>query len=231
MPCVSIIIPVFNEADRIVGFLQYMQALVKRHHSPTEEVEWIVVDGGSEDNTSELAEPYVNYVLSSPKGRARQMNAGIRQATGQTLLFLHCDTVLPERPLVLDDESNGKQYDWGFYSIRLSGQSRLLRVVEKMMTWRSGVTRVATGDQCLFIKRHVLDKLGPFADMPLMEDVEMSKRLRRYASPLIVPEAVVTSSRRWEERGIIKTIVLMWYLRALYFFGVSPRVLVKKYYG
>ena len=220
-PSVSIVIPTLNESSGIVNHLQVLKATIAEYN-----VEIILADGGSHDDTVSLASPYVDHIVMSEKGRARQMNAGANVASGEYVLFLHCDTVLPSYPFVFLSQ----RCVWGFYSVRLSGRHWLLRVIERMMTLRSSITRVATGDQCLFINRLHFAQMNGFADIPLMEDVEISKKLRRHSPPYIVSTPVVTSSRRWEQYGIFKTVVTMWYLRALYFLGVSPTILVKKYY-
>ena len=227
-PRLSIIIPVLNEAEGICAFLQSVQQTIQH-----QAIEVIVVDGGSTDGTAELANKYADQLLISSKGRALQMNMGARYARAPNLLFLHSDTQLPAPPLSFPflSASLEDHYLWGFYRVKLSGDGISLRIIETMMVWRSSITEVATGDQCLFIKKTLFDQLLGFAEIPLMEDVEMSKRLRRMTPPLVIREPVVTSSRRWEKHGILKTVCKMWYLRALYFFGVSPHSLARYYYG
>lgn len=223
MPPLSIIIPVFNEAAGIVAQLQPLQTLRDK------QVEIILVDGGSTDNTLELARPFVDIALcSSEKGRARQMNIGAEKAQGRLLLFLHGDTFLPAD--VLSRLSSVQQNQWGFFCLRLSGQGLWLRLIERMINIRSRLSSVATGDQCLFIDRSLFLSLKGYAAIPLMEDVEISKRLRGQSSPVVISAPVTSSSRRWEERGVWPTILLMWRLRFLYFIGVPPHKLVKKYY-
>jgi rSAM/selenodomain-associated transferase 2 len=220
----SIIIPVLNEADVI------QKQLLELKKSLNADNEIIVVDGGSHDDTVILAENLADRVIISPqKGRAFQMNAGAALAQGDTLLFLHSDTCLPNHFTHFDFIKNEKK--WGFFRVRLSGTQWQFRIIETMMNLRSQFTAIATGDQGIFIKRQFFEDLKGFAEIPLMEDVELCKRLRKYASPLIVKETVTTSSRRWEQHGIVKTILLMWRLRLDYFFGVSPSVLVKRYYS
>jgi rSAM/selenodomain-associated transferase 2 len=223
----SIIIPVLNEAETISRHLTRLQNI-----APTVNKEIIIVDGGSQDNTVVLAQALADKVLMSEKGRAKQMNLGAENASGKTLLFLHGDTLLP-----IDDVSTDELFPfikqtkkWGFYPVRLSGKRVFFRIIERMINIRSRLTSVATGDQCIFVDKVFFNTIGQFSNIPLMEDVELSKRLRRYALPCIPRVSVTTDSRRWEKNGVFKTIFLMWYLRSLYFFGVSPTLLVKRYY-
>jgi len=221
MSSLSIVIPVLNEAEKIVSHLKKI-----RENIANISVEVIVVDGGSVDNTQVLASPYAEKIIASEKGRAKQMNAGASVASGDYLLFLHIDTVLPSSAFSFLQ----KECQWGFYRILLSGKAWPFRVIEKMMTWRSSLSRIATGDQCIFVRRELFNAMNGYASISLMEDVDLCKRLRKIAKPLVIKNPVITSSRRWEENGICKTIWLMWYLRLQYFFGVSPEVLVDKYY-
>ena len=220
----SIIIPVLNEAEEIESRLESIQFFRKNGH------EIILADGGSTDGTINLAKPYVDSIVSSQVGRAAQMNAGALNANGNNLFFLHIDSILPEEicdELSLFDSQN----IWGFCRIRLSGKHCLFRLIETMMNLRSRITFIATGDQGLIISKVLFEKIGGYPSIDLMEDVEICKCLKRLSNPVVINSEIETSSRRWEERGIIKTIILMWYLRLLYFFGVSPKRLVKIYYS
>lgn len=220
----SIVIPTLNEAANIEATLLSLQQLREQG------VELLLSDGGSSDQTCLLAEPWVDQQCNADQGRANQMNAGARVASGDYLLFLHADTHLPESFAEHWQQIITEQPDWGYCAIRLSGRHWLLRVVERMMNWRSRVTRVATGDQAMFVHRELFERIGGFATIPLMEDIEICKRLRKIATPVRITTPVVTSSRRWEERGIVTTILLMWRLRLAYFLGVSPEQLVARYY-
>lgn len=221
----TIIIPVLNEAENIVTCLQPLQGIRQAGH------EVIVVDGGSSDNTWALAEPYADHLLESGAGRARQMNAGASMASGDVLVFLHADTTLPN--MAMQDIARalliGKKC-WGRFSVRLSGQQPLFRLVETMMNIRSCLTAIATGDQAMFIQREIFTSVGGFDEIPLMEDIAMSKKLKRYGRPACLQARVCTSSRRWEQQGILRTVLLMWSLRLRYWMGVSPEVLVQSYY-
>lgn len=169
------------------------------------------------------------YVLSSARGRARQMNAGARAADADILLFLHADTILPDGALdrVRDAVANGAL--WGRFDVRLSGRRRAFRVIEFFMNLRSACTGIVTGDQALFVRRDAFRWLNGFAPIELMEDVELSTRLKWLARPYRIRTPVSTSSRRWERDGVVATVLRMWLLRALYAFGVSPRRLARWY--
>ncbi len=219
----SIVIPQLNEAE---GIVEHLQALQKWRP----DVELIVVDGGSVDNSVELARPLVDHIVVVEPGRAKQMNAGAQLARGHYLLFLHADTRLPDRLLESLAGWRKREALWGFFRLRLSGDHWLLRWVERGVNWRSKLTSVATGDQCLFVERQTLKQLGYFPVQPLMEDVALSKILRRRARPLMDKQRVVSSSRRWERRGIVRTILLMWRLRLAYFLGADAEALAERYY-
>ncbi|MFT7387447.1 MAG: rSAM/selenodomain-associated transferase 2 [Candidatus Endobugula sp.] len=233
----SIIIPVLNEARTVVKCLEKLQAMADFY--PHYNIEIIVVDGGSVDNTLALAKPLADQVISAQKGRAKQMNSGAKNAAGNYLLFLHSDTDLPFSSDISTSKNRvstfpfihcDEKVQWGFYPISLSGKHVFFRVIETMINYRSRITSVATGDQCLFVERALFFKEAGYSNLPLMEDVELTKRLRKKYKPYIASSCAITDSRRWERRGIIKTVLLMWYLRGLYFLGVSPLSLVKKYY-
>lgn len=224
-PLLSIIIPVLNEAAAITEQLPRWQQLQQAG------CEVIVADGGSDDNSSSLLELHVDQLVSSAKGRAKQMNTAAKQASAAWLLFLHVDTELTVSIDEVIQQLAVSDAAWGFFRLRLSGQQWPFRVIERAINCRSRLTSVATGDQCLFVRADVFRCLAGYADIPLMEDVELSKRLRRLSRPLIINIPVVTSSRRWQQHGIIKTVLLMWRLRLAYFLGVSPQRLQQSYYG
>ena len=221
---ISIIIPVRNEAENIGRLLPELQKYRERGH------EIIVVDGGSEDETVSLARPLADSLLQTPAGRATQMNAGARKAKGTALWFLHVDSQVPEHAdeLISNALMNGDS-TWGRFDVRLSGSNKSLRIVEAMMNMRSRLTGIATGDQAIFISHDLFVKVGGFPDQCLMEDVEISKMLKRHQSPVTLHEKLLTSSRRWEQNGIFRTIFLMWLLRAAYFFGVPAEKLCLRY--
>jgi rSAM/selenodomain-associated transferase 2 len=220
----SVIIPTLRERRRIADTLQPLQELRRRGH------EVILVDGGSDDGTRDVAAPLVDSVLTSEKGRARQMNAGARAARGDVLLFLHADTLVP--PAALD--AMLRQFPrcdrpWGWFDVRLSGRGLVLRLTEHLMNARSRLTRISTGDHAIFVRRKTFARIGGFPDIPLMEDVALSRALKRQGRPLCLKGPVVTSSRRWEEHGVWRTILLMWRLRLAYALGADPRRLARSY--
>lgn len=216
---VSIIIPVLNEAEVISNTLQLLQPLRAQGH------ELIIVDGGSTDETLSLVGPLADVVTHSEKGRALQMNAGAAIARGNIFWFLHADTLVAEDSLALLSNAQSSGYDWGRFNVRLSGQQVLLRIVERMMNLRSCLTGIATGDQGLFMTRDTFDEVGGFPLIPLMEDIEISKQLKKIGRPACIKAVLVTSSRRWEKNGILRTIWLMWRLRLLYWLGVPAESL------
>lgn len=223
-PALSIVVPTLNEAEGIARTLGALQPLRARG------CEVIVVDGGSTDGTPEMAAPLADRVLRAERGRGRQQNAGARAARGEVLLFLHADTRLPEAAdrRVLDGV-RGSGRGWGRFDVRLSGRHPLLRVVERGISLRSRLTGIATGDQAIFVRREWLAAVGGFPEVPLMEDVALSRALRRLGRPLCLRDAVVTSSRRWESRGVVRTVLLMWRLRLAYSLGVDPARLAERY--
>lgn len=221
---ISIVVPALDEAAGIQSVLAPLQPLRERGH------EVIVVDGGSTDGTPDLAASLADRVISSPRGRAVQQNAGAAAASGDVLLFLHADTALPDGAdaLVLGGlRRTGR--GWGRFDVRLSGRHPLLRVVERMIGIRSRLSGIATGDQAIFVRREWFWRGGGFPELPLMEDVAITRALKRLGRPLCLRTRVTTSSRRWEERGIARTILLMWRLRWAYFRGADPAELARRY--
>ena len=222
MARLTIILPVLDEAAIIVDALQALAPLRARG------AEVIIADGGSSDGTASLAQPFADRVSAAPRGRGAPMNAGASLGTGDMLLFLHADTTLPDdadrlvaRALV--------QRAWGRFDLRIAGRHPLLAIVARMINWRSRITGVATGDQAIFVTREAFDAVGGFPDVPLMEDIAISRRLKRLCRPLCIATPVITSGRRWEYHGVLRTIVLMWRLRLAYYFGVEPARLAMRY--
>jgi rSAM/selenodomain-associated transferase 2 len=215
----AIIIPTLDEAARIRAALEALAPLRARGHQV------IVVDGGSADATAELAAPLCDLVLSAPRGRAVQLNAGARAARAQALVFLHADTRLPERA----DEHILRALEaasWGRFDVRIESRHPLLGIVACAMNLRSRLTGIATGDQAIFVRR---EAFPGFPEIALMEDIAFSRAMKRRGRPLCLRERVSTSGRRWEARGVLRTIVLMWRLRLLYALGVAPQRLARQY--
>ncbi|MCI0399699.1 MAG: TIGR04283 family arsenosugar biosynthesis glycosyltransferase [Gammaproteobacteria bacterium] len=224
MSRLSVIIPTLNQADEISGMLCPLQSLRARHH------EVIVVDGGSDDGMRDAARGLADSVILGTRGRGRQMNAGAALATGEILIFLHADTRLPEGvdrflPLAMAESAR----DWGRFDVRLSGSHRIFRLIESLMNLRSRLTGIATGDQAIFIRRHLFTQIGGFPEIDLMEDIAISHVLKCHGRPLCLRQRVVTSSRRWEQYGIFRTIIKMWYLRLAYMLGADPSDLAEQY--
>ena len=227
MARLSIIMPVLDEGDGIAGALDALAELRGLG------VEVIVVDGGSQDATVQRARLRADHVLLAPRGRALQMNAGAAKASGDVLLFLHADTRLPPEAerLVLDGLARSTRH-WGRFDVTIEGRHPMLPVIAFTMNLRSRMTGIATGDQAIFVKRDAFQTAGGFAEIPLMEDVALSKRLKRTGRPLCLRERAITSGRRWETHGVFRTILLMWRLRLAYFFGADPAALARRYrYG
>lgn len=223
----SIVMPVLNEAPGIEAALQSLQAMRARG------AEVIVVDGGSTDGTSGLARPLADRVIVAPRGRARQMNAGAAVAQGRVLLFLHADTRLPEQADREVREAIGDVCDggrpWGRFDVAIEGRSSWLKLVACMMNLRSRLTGIATGDQAIFVSRPVFRAVGGFPDIPLMEDIALSRALNHLGRPVCLATRLTTSGRRWETHGVWRTILFMGWLRLRYFLGADPVRLAREY--
>ena len=220
---VSVIIPALNEEKNIAATLRSILPLGPH--------EIIVVDGGSTDRTVALCRELGISVLFSPRGRATQMNLGARQATGEALLFVHADTKLPSSALDdIDLALADSRIVGGRFDVRLEGKHWMLKRIGAMISLRSRISRVATGDQGIFVRRDVFAELGGYPELPLMEDIALSRALKRRGRLACLRSRVVTSARRWEADGIWRTIFKMWALKSLYLIGISP-LRLKRYYG
>ena len=222
-PALSIVMPALNEAAGIEATLQALQELRARG------VELVLADGGSSDATPALARPFVDAVVDAPRGRALQMNAGSARARADALLFLHADTRLPPLGDVLVLQALAGAACWGRFDVRIEGRPWMLRVVAALMNLRSRASGIATGDQAIFVTREAFERVGGFPVQPLMEDIEISRRLKRLGRPACLGARVCTSGRRWEQRGVWRTIVLMWRLRWRYWRGESAAQLAQAY--
>jgi rSAM/selenodomain-associated transferase 2 len=220
----SIIVPVLDEAG---GIAAHLAALAPIRAGGAEV---IVLDGGSRDGTTEIAAPYADRVLRAPRGRASQMNAGAHAAAGDVLLFLHADTRLPPRADALIAQAlaaSGRV--WGRFDVSIEGRTAVLPLIATMMNWRSRMTGIATGDQAIFVTRDAFRAVGGYPDIPVMEDIVLSQRLKRLGRPVCLGERVTTSGRRWDERGAVRTIWTMWRLRLAFALGADPRRLASAY--
>jgi rSAM/selenodomain-associated transferase 2 len=221
---ISIIIPMLNEIDTLADLLDHL--LMFKHH----DCEIIFVDGGSCDGSAALVEIAGFSIIHSTAGRAHQMNIGAAKATGEVMVFLHADTRLPIDAIqVITHATKDWQHQWGRFDVVITGQSAMLKIVAFMMNCRSRWSSIATGDQAIFIKRSLFICIGGFPEQPLMEDIELCRRLRDNFQPACVREKVFTSGRRWEARGVWRTIFLMWKLRWHYWRGVSADEIAAAY--
>ncbi len=217
---ISVIIPTLNESSTIARTVTRTVAL------SFEEI--IVSDGGSTDPTVPMVQVCCDRVPSTrlvtgPTGRARQLNAGAQASRGDILVFLHADTELPPNAkAVIESAMADPKVVGGRFDIRFDRPSRWGDMISWFMNRRSRMTGIATGDQAIFVRREVFKQMGGFPDIPLMEDIEFSRRLKRLGATAPLAEIVTTSFRRWEQNGPLRTILLMWTLRFLYWLGVSP---------
>jgi len=220
----SIIVPVLDESSGIVASLTSLATFRARG------AEVIVVDGDSVDGTAALAKPLADFIVSSQRGRALQMNAGAAIAGGDVLLFLHVDTRLPpDADALIHQGLAHSQRAWGRFDVTIEGRHPLLPLVATLMNARSRLTGIATGDQAMFMTREAFNTAGGFPGIALMEDIALSRRLKTVSAPLCLHARGTTSGRRWESRGVARTILLMWRLRLAYFFGASPENLARRY--
>jgi rSAM/selenodomain-associated transferase 2 len=222
-PSLSIIIPALNEAANLPLLLAQLAPLRAR------DAQVIVADGGSRDGSPELLAALAQW-LPAPRGRARQMNAGAGIASAEVLWFVHADSQLPaDADLLIAAALVSGQHCWGRFDVAISGLPWMLKVVARMINWRSRLTGIATGDQGIFVLRSTFEFIGGFADLPLMEDIELCARLRRISKPACIRQRLTTSGRRWETRGVWRTIWLMWRLRWAYWRGVPIDQIAEAY--
>lgn len=222
-PALCIVVPVLDEATTLAVRLQALAPLRQRG------ARVVVVDGGSRDDTLAIARDHADLALPAPRGRASQMNAGAAACPADVLLFLHADTVLPDNADVLARRATLGPFAWGRFDVRIDSARPALRLVSTMMNLRSRWTGIATGDQALFVRHDLFSRVGGFPELPLMEDIAMSRVLKRHGPPACLRERVTTSARRWERHGVWQTVLLMWRLRAAYFLGADPRQLAIQY--
>jgi rSAM/selenodomain-associated transferase 2 len=219
----SIIIPTLNEEKTIASCLLALQPL-------RDNCEIIIVDATTGQPIANGPHAHLaDQIITSAKGRARQMNIGASHANGDILIFLHADTYLPEHALQLIEQHIRNDKPWGRFDIRLSGDHFMLKVIAWMMNWRSRLTGIATGDQVIFVTRAAFEAAGHYPEIALMEDIALSKALKMISPPVCLNAKVTSSGRRWECYGLYRTILLMWSLRLRYFFGADPQLLAALY--
>ena len=231
---ISVVVPILNE-------LESLPALVTQLDSIGAE-QLLIVDGGSTDGSYQwLRKHWLNFeptrvLLSASAGRARQMNLGASSASEDVLLFLHADSVLPKAARQEVLHARDRQLLWGRFDVSFENTEQTstafklaMRVIAVFMNIRSRLSSIATGDQAIFVDRQIFLSLGGFDDIPLMEDVALSKQLKRHSVPYCSPHQVITSARRWQQGGVVRTVVLMWYLRLAYFCGAAPKKLAEQY--
>lgn len=228
----SVIVPILNESDHLELLVEQLASIAAD--------QTIIVDGGSKDGSATWlmqnwhSPELGRYFIQTSAGRAKQMNAGAARANGDMLLFLHADSVLPVGAKREVLRARELQSLWGRFDVAFRSEKRIrlaMRVIALFMNIRSRLSSIATGDQAIFVDRVLFNTVGGYQDLPLMEDVALSKTLKRQCVPYCSSLRTTTSARRWENSGVLRTVVMMWYLRLAYFLGVSPKKLVKRYYN
>ncbi len=222
-PALSLIVPVLDESATLQRRLEALQPLRARGAS------LVVVDGGSRDETLAIARALADIALVAPRGRASQMNAGAAACPADALLFLHADSTLPADADALVAAALQGPLAWGRFDVRFDSDRGALRLVAGLMNLRSRWTGIATGDQAIFVRDDLFRRVGGYPDLPLMEDIALSRLLKHHGRPACLSERVTTSARRWERDGVWRTVLLMWRLRAAYYFGADPRRLAIRY--
>jgi rSAM/selenodomain-associated transferase 2 len=223
MPNITIVMPVLNEANILQDRLSTLQAF-------RNSCKIIVTDGGSRDESIAIAQPLSDQIIHSPRSRARQMNGGAKLANTEILLFLHADIQLPLNAFEQIIQAIGRGFHWGRFDVCFDSPRPIFKLIAFMMNARSRLTGIATGDQAMFVTKSAFEKVSGFPDIPLMEDIALSQRLKKLGPPACLKVTVMTSARRWQRDGIFTTILLMWRLRLCYFFGANPENLAKQYY-
>ena len=221
---ISVIMPVYHEAQTLPDRLSDLfstQPVGECWVVDASDVELFETTRSSLKQT--ISQPYLHYVSAEQMGRAQQMNQGAKLSQGAILLFLHADTRLPENALSYIQSAIDSGAHWGRFDVRFDQTGRAYRLIANMMNWRSRRTGIATGDQALFMTRGAYDLVGAYDDIPLMEDIAICKKLKTIGRPACLNAQVETSARRWEDKGVMRTIMLMWWLRLAYWMGVSPQ--------
>ena len=212
-----------NEAATIASTLDAL-----RRGAPDAEI--VVVDGGSTDASVAIARPLSDTLIDAPRGRALQMNAGARASQGDVLVFVHADTIVPST-FATDIASalSDPAIVGGRFDVRLDDSALPYRIIGAMISLRSRISHTGTGDQAIFVRRDVFDRLGGFPELELCEDLEFSRRLKRTGQIACLRTRVITSARRWNRDGVVRTVIRMWLIRAMYLLGVPPARLKRMY--
>jgi rSAM/selenodomain-associated transferase 2 len=231
-PAIALVVPVLNEARQLPALADELRRAAAR-------CDVIVVDGGSDDGTGAALAPLAAgpcprtgvglRVLVAARGRARQMNAGARATSSPIVLFLHADTRLPAGAFAAIEGAVAAGAAGGCFRVRIDSPDPRLQLAARIINWRSRLWPSATGDQAIFVRRDLFDRLGGYRELPLCEDLDLVRRLSRHGRFVLVDGEVVTSARRWHEHGVGRTIMLMWALRLAWHAGVSPRWLARFY--
>ena len=222
---ISFVMPTYNEGAQLTQTLTYLR------NQMDEQCELIIADGSSSDGTTVIAKKFTDKVLTCDKGRGQQQRQGAYHATGEIIVFLHADTRLPKKVLSLLRSKCTQKKCWGRFNVRITGKSFWLKVIATLMNARSCVSNIATGDQAIFVTRSLYSEINGMPNIPLMEDIEFSRRLKQHTKSICMHECAETSGRRWQKNGIARTVILMWSLRLAYYLGASPVRLAKIYYG
>ncbi len=230
-PRVAVVVPLYNEGARVFRLLAHLRGMSGL-------AEAVLADAS--DRPASLAalaqlraqlrgQSRIRLLRCRARGRAAQMNAGAAECAAPVLLFLHCDTRLPPRALEDAAQCIARGRHWGWFDVRIGARAPVYRVLERMISWRARITRIATGDQAMFVRRRVFAREGGFAGIELMEDVELSRRLKKHGAPAVLATPARTSARRWRRDGFARTVWLMWKLRLRYFLGGNPARLAALY--
>lgn len=223
MTTVTVIIPVLNEATLLRQRIEHLKALHQTY-------DVTFCDGGSDDDTCSVLQRHGLHYCTSSRGRAEQMNTAAALSKSDILLFIHVDTEISSSDIALVKQvMQDEKIVGGRFDIRLSGNRPIFHIIAFMINLRSRITKISTGDQCQFVRRDVFERMGGFPRQPLMEDIAFSKRLKSYGRIACLRRKVTTSSRRWQKHGVVRTVLLMWKLRFLYWLGVAPEKLAEMY--
>lgn len=233
----SVVVPVWQDDEALAALLAALQRQLTPHPLLLQQVEVIVVqaDDAPRSTPAELSSPHISLEsglsvtrLLAPRGRGQQLDAGVRRARGEWLWLLHVDSEVPLA--AFEYLCSPLPPGWGRFEVQLGQETTAAKLIAASMNLRSRLSGICTGDQGMFVHRRLLDRVGGVPRQPLMEDIELSRRLGRLCRPLCPPIVLVTSARRWVRDGVVRTILMMWIFRLRYWAGASPDVLARDYY-